>query len=255
MAEPHDLTALEQAAAITRGELSSRELVAHHLERVAALGDTVGAFVTVTAQAALAAADAADTVPPVDRGPLHGVPTAVKDLTLTAGVRTTFGSAAFADFVPPVDADVVRFMKAAGLISLGKTTTSELGCSLYSEGLVAPPARNPWDLAYTAGGSSGGAAAAVAAGLVPVAQGSDGGGSLRIPASMCGLVGYKPSRGLVSGGPLGFGAYGLPTNGPIGRTVADVAALLDVLAHPVAGEPYLPPAQPAGGWLGVARAA
>ncbi|MFI7573808.1 amidase [Micromonospora sp. NPDC049497] len=255
MAEPHDLTALEQAAAIRRGELSSRELVAHHLERVAALGDTVGAFVTVTAQAALAAADAADTVPPVDRGPLHGVPTAVKDLTLTAGVRTTFGSAAFADFVPPVDADVVRFMKAAGLISLGKTTTSELGCSLYSEGLVAPPARNPWDLAYTAGGSSGGAAAAVAAGLVPVAQGSDGGGSLRIPASMCGLVGYKPSRGLVSGGPLGFGAYGLPTNGPIGRTVADVAALLDVLSHPVAGEPYLPPAQPAGGWLGVARAA
>ena len=193
---------------------------------------------------------------PVDeRGPLHGVPTAIKDLTLTAGVRTTFGSAAFAAFVPPVDADVVRFMAAAGLVSLGKTTTSELGCSLYSEGLVAPPARNPWGLAYTAGGSSGGAAAAVAAGLVPVAQGSDGGGSLRIPASLCGLVGYKPSRGLVSGGPLGFGAFGLPTNGPLGRTVTDVAALLDVLARPVPGEPYLPPAAPAGGYLGAARAA
>ncbi|MGC5020628.1 amidase [Micromonospora sp. DT47] len=255
MAEPHDLTALEQAAAIARSELSSVELVAHHLDRVDALGDALGAFVTVTAERALAAARAADAVPADQRGPLHGVPTAIKDLTLTAGVRTTFGSAAFADFVPPVDADVVRLMTAAGLVSLGKTTTSELGCSLYSEGLVAPPARNPWDLAYTAGGSSGGAAAAVAGGLVPVAQGSDGGGSLRIPASLCGLVGYKPSRGLVSGGPLGFGAFGLPTNGPIGRTVADVAALLDVLAEPVPGEPYLPPPRPEGGHLGAARRA
>ncbi|MCZ7435864.1 amidase [Micromonospora sp. WMMC241] len=255
MAEPHDLTALEQAAAIRRGELSSLEMVDHHLRRVDALGDTVGAFVTVTAERARAAARAADAVPVADRGPLHGVPTAIKDLTLTAGVRTTFGSAAFADFVPPVDADVVRFLTEAGLVSLGKTTTSELGCSLYSEGRVAPPARNPWNLAYTAGGSSGGAAAAVATGLVPVAQGSDGGGSLRIPAALCGLVGHKPSRGLVSGGPLGFGAFGLPTNGPIGRTVADVAALLDVLARPVPGEPYLPPAAPTGGHLGAARAA
>ncbi|MEU1845842.1 amidase [Micromonospora sediminicola] len=254
MAEPHDLTALEQAAAIRRGELSSLELVDHHLRRVDALADTVGAFVTVTAERARAAARAADAAPADARGPLHGVPTAIKDLTLTAGVRTTFGSAAFAEFVPPVDADVVRFLTAGGLVSLGKTTTSELGCSLYSEGRVAPPARNPWNLAYTAGGSSGGAAAAVAAGLAPVAQGSDGGGSLRIPAALCGLVGYKPSRGLVSGGPLGFGAFGLPTNGPLGRTVTDVAALLDVLAQPVPGEPYLPPAAPAGGYLGVARA-
>lgn len=255
MTEPHDLTALEQAAAIAAGEWTSRALVEHHLNRVVSLGDTVGAFVTVTADAALAAADAADAVPVSARGPLHGVPTAIKDLTLTAGVRTTFGSAAFADFVPPVDADVVRFIRTAGLVSLGKTTTSELGCSLYSEGLVAPPARNPWNLAYTAGGSSGGAAAAVAAGLLPVAQGSDGGGSLRIPASMCGLVGYKPGRGVVSGGPVGFGAYGLPTSGPIGRTVADVAALLDVLSQPVPGEPYLAPPPPAGGWLAAARGA
>ncbi|MFR9779424.1 amidase [Micromonospora sp. MS34] len=253
MAEPHDLTALKQADAIRRGELSSLELVEHHLRRVDALGDTVGAFVTVTPERAREAARAADAVPTDQRGPLHGVPTAIKDLTLTAGVRTTFGSAAFAEFVPPIDADVVRFMAEAGLVSLGKTTTSELGCSLYSEGRVAPPARNPWDLAYTAGGSSGGAAAAVAAGLVPVAQGSDGGGSLRIPAALCGLVGYKPSRGLVSGGPLGFGAFGLPTNGPLGRTVADVAALLDVMARPVPGEPYLPPAAPADGYLAAAR--
>ncbi|MEU8219454.1 amidase [Micromonospora taraxaci] len=255
MAEPHDLTALEQAAAIAHGELTSVELVEHCLGRVAALGDTVGAFVTVTEDLARQAARAADAAPTDARGPLHGVPTAIKDLTLTAGVRTTFGSAAFLDFVPPVDADVVRFIKAAGLVSLGKTTTSELGCSLYSEGRVAPPARNPWQLAYTAGGSSGGAAAAVAAGLVPVAQGSDGGGSLRIPASLCGLVGYKPSRGLVSGGPVGSGAFGLPTGGPLGRTVTDVAALLDVMAVPVPGEPYLSPAAPPEGYLGVARRA
>ncbi|MFF5055873.1 amidase [Micromonospora sp. NPDC000663] len=255
MAEPHDLTALEQAAAIARGELTSADLVEYSLSRVAALGDTVGAFVTVTPDLAREAARAADAVPVGERGPLHGVPTAIKDLTLTAGVRTTFGSAAFADFVPPVDADVVRFIKAAGLVSLGKTTTSELGCSLYSEGRVAPPARNPWQLAYTAGGSSGGAAAAIAAGLVPVAQGSDGGGSLRIPASLCGLVGYKPSRGLVSGGPVGSGAFGLPTSGPLGRTVADVAALLDVMAVPVPGEPYLSPPAPPDGFLAAARRA
>ncbi|MGW1448600.1 amidase family protein, partial [Micromonospora sp. NPDC002411] len=143
MAEPHDLTALEQAAAVARGELSSVELVEHHLRRVTALGDTVGAFVTVTPDLAREAARAADAAPTDARGPLHGVPTAIKDLTLTAGVRTTFGSAAFLDFVPPVDADVVRFIKAAGLVSLGKTTTSELGCSLYSEGRVAPSRKTP----------------------------------------------------------------------------------------------------------------
>lgn len=255
MPQLHDLTVLEQAAAIRKGELTSVELVDHYLTRIETLADTVGAFVTVTAEQARAAARAADATPSQRRGPLHGVPTAIKDLTLTAGVRTTFGSAAFIDFVPTVDADVVRLLKDAGMISLGKTTTSELGCSCYSEGRVAPPARNPWHTAYTAGGSSGGAAAAVAAGLVPVAQGSDGGGSLRIPASICGLIGYKPSRGLVSGGPLGFGAFGLPTNGPIGRTVADVAAVLDAMSVPVPGEPYPAPPRPAGGFLEAARRA
>nr|MDT0659044.1 amidase [Micromonospora sp. DSM 115978] len=253
--DPHDLTALEQAAAIARGELSSAELVEHYLTRVEAYDATVGAFVTVTADLARAQAAGADATPPAGRGTLHGVPTAIKDLTLTEGVRTTFGSAAFADYVPPVDADVVRALRAAGMISLGKTTTSELGISLYSEGLVAPPARNPWHLAYTAGGSSGGAAAAVAAGLVPVAQGSDGGGSVRIPAALCGLVGYKPSRGVVSGGPLGFGGFGLPTHGPIGRTVTDVAALLDAMAGRVPGEPFLGPPPPADGYLATARRA
>lgn len=269
MSEPHELTALAQGEAIAAGELSAAELAAHYLARIEAYGATVGAFVTVTGEQAMAQARWLDEARSRAAGggsttsgsaggphrPLAGVPTAIKDLTLTAGVRTTFGSAAFANFVPPVDADVVRLMRDAGLVSLGKTTTSELGCSLYSEGAVAPPARNPWGLDFTAGGSSGGAAAAVAAGLVPVAQGSDGGGSLRIPAAICGVIGYKPSRGLVSGGPLGFGGFGLPTSGPIGRTVTDVAALLDVLAVPVPGEPFLAPTTPDGGYLGAARAA
>ena len=250
MAELHDLTALEQADALRRGEVSSPELVDHYLTRIAIYGDDLGAFVTVTDGAARAAAAA---VQPRSKEPLAGVPIAIKDLTLTAGVRTTFGSAAFADFVPPMDADVVVHMRDAGLISLGKTTTSEFGISLYSESEVAPPARNPWQTESTAGGSSGGAAAAVAAGLVPFAQGNDGGGSLRIPASICGLVGYKPSRGLVSGGPLGAGGLGLPSNGPIARTVADAAALLDVLARPAAGEPYPSPPHAPGAFLEAAR--
>jgi amidase len=249
----HDLTALEQAHAIRRGELSSAELVEHYLTRIDAYGEVVGAFVTVTAERAREQAKAADDAPPGERGPLHGVPIAIKDLVMTAGVRTTLGSAAFADHVPPLDADVVALLRAAGTVSLGKTTTSEMGISLYSEGRVAPPARNPWGLDYTAGGSSGGSAAAVAAGLAPFAVGTDGGGSVRIPAALCGLVGYKPSRGVVSGGPVGFGAFGLPTAGPLARTVADAAAMLDAIGVPVPGEPYAAPAAPDGGYLAAAR--
>jgi amidase len=259
MPELHDLTALEQAAALRRREVSAVELVQHYLTRIEAYQQRVGAFVTVTADAALAAAATADAAiaagEPAGQLPaLLGVPTAIKDLTLTAGVRTTFGSAAFADFVPPVDSDVVALLRAAGTISLGKTNTPEFGTSLYTESQVAPPARNPWDPYYSAGGSSGGSAAAVAAGLVPFAQGSDGGGSIRIPAAICGLVGFKPSRGVVSGGPTGFGAFGLPTHGPIARTVADAAAMLDAMAVPMPGEPYLAPPAPAGGYLAAAIA-
>jgi amidase len=248
----HELTALEQAVALRRGEVSAAELIEHYLARIGAAGDAVGAFVTVTEDSARRQAAAADEALR-DGGEglpaLYGVPTAVKDLTLTAGVRTTFGSAAFEDFVPAVDADVVRLLREAGTISLGKTTTSEFGISLHAEGRVAPPARNPWAPEYTAGGSSGGAAAAVAAGLVPVAHGNDGGGSVRIPASICGLVGFKPSRGLVSTGPLGSGSFGLPTHGAIGRSVADVAALLDAMCVPQLGEPHPVPARPDGGYL------
>ena len=237
MTQLHDLTALEQGTAVRRREVSPVELVEHYLDRVARLSDEVGAFVTVTGdlahhQARLAEARAGEG------GPLFGVPTAVKDLNLTAGVRTTFGSAAMADFVPDVSDEVVLRLEAAGTISLGKTNTPEFGTPCYTEPDVAPPARTPWDLTRMAGGSSGGAGAAVAAGLVPLAHGSDGGGSIRIPASCCGLVGFKPSRGRISGGPMYGDPVGLGTSGPLSRTVRDAAALLDVMAGPAVGDPF-----------------
>ncbi|WP_182526131.1 amidase [Nocardioides dongkuii] len=240
MSDLHDLTALEQGALVRRREVSPLELVDHYLERADRL-DTVGAFVTLTPDLARARAAALADVPE-DAGPLHGVPTAVKDLNLTAGVRTTFGSAAFADFVPEVSDGVVLALEAAGTVSLGKTSTPEVGSPCYTEPEGLPPAVTPWDRTRMAGGSSGGAAAAVAAGLVPFAQGSDGGGSIRIPASCCGLVGLKPTRGRISGFPMHGDPVGLATAGPIARTVRDAAAMLDVLAGRRVGDPsWAPP--------------
>jgi amidase len=173
---------------------------------------------------------------------LYGVPTAIKDLNATAGVRTEFGSATMAGFVPEVSDEVVLRIEAAGMVSLGKTTTPEFGSPCYTEPDNAPPARTPWDLDRMAGGSSGGAGAAVAAGLVPAAQGSDGGGSIRIPASCCGLFGLKPTRGRISGGPMYGDPVGLSTAGALARTVRDAAALLDVMAGPAIGDPtWAPP--------------
>lgn len=236
----HDLTALEQGELVRRREVSPAELVDHYLERADRL-DSVGAFVTLTPDLARARA-AALAERPAGAGPLYGVPTAVKDLTLTAGVPTTFGSAAFADFVPEVSDGVVTSLEAAGLVSLGKTSTPEFGSPCYTEPEGRPAAVTPWDRTRMAGGSSGGAAAAVAAGLVPVAQGSDGGGSIRIPASCCGLVGLKPSRGRISGAPMYGDPVGLATAGPIARTVRDAAAGLDVLAGRRVGDPAWAPA-------------
>lgn len=251
MAELHDLTALEQGAAVRRREVSPVELVDHYLARIERLSDDVGAFVTVTGELARRQALLAESRAG-EGGPLFGVPTAVKDLNLTAGVRTTFGSAVFADFVPDVSDEVVARLEAAGTISLGKTSTPELGTPCYTEPDVAPPSRTPWDLERMAGGSSGGAGAAVAAGLVPVAHGSDGGGSIRIPASCCGLVGLKPSRGRISGAPVYGDPVGLGTSGPLARTVRDAAALLDVMAGPAVGDPTwaapLPDGQTFLGW-------
>jgi amidase len=251
-AGPHELSGLEQAAAIRRGDLSAAELTEHYLARVDRLADEVGAFVTVTADEARAAAkDADDRLRRADDAstlpPLLGVPTAVKDLNLTAGVRTTLGSAAFARYVPDVSDEVVLRLRRAGLVSLGKTNTPEFGTPCYTEPDVAPPARTPYDLTRSAGGSSGGAGAAVAAGLVPWAQGSDGGGSIRIPASVCGLVGLKPSRARISPAPVYGDLVGLGTADPLTRTVRDAAALLDVLAGPAVGDPTPAPAPPPDG--------
>ena len=243
MADLHDLTALEQGAAVRAGEVSPTELVDHYLQRVDRLSDSVGAFVTVTGAQARAQARLADAGVGDTSSPLYGVPTAFKDLTMTAGVITEFGSATMAGHVPEVSDEVVLRIEAAGMVSLGKTSTPEFGSPCYTEPDNAPPARTPWDLERMAGGSSGGAAAAVAAGLVPVAQGSDGGGSIRIPASCCGLVGLKPSRGRVSGGPMYGDPVGLSTAGPLARTVRDAAAMLDVMAGPAVGDPaWAPPA-------------
>ncbi|MCW2766311.1 MAG: Amidase [Nocardioides sp.] len=236
MSELHDLTALEQGELVRRREVSSLELTGHYLERADRL-DSVGAFVTLTPERARARAASLE---PGD-SPLHGVPTAIKDLNMTAGVRTTFGSAVFADFVPDVSDGVTLSIEAAGMVSIGKTNTPEFGSPCYTEPDVAPPAVTPWDRTRTAGGSSGGAAAAVAAGLVPVAQGSDGGGSIRIPASCCGLVGLKPTRGRISGHPMYGDPVGLAITGSIGRTVRDSAALLDVLAGRRPGDPFWAP--------------
>jgi amidase len=237
MAELHDLTALEQGELVRRREVSPLELTEYYLERADRL-DSVGAFVTLTPDRAR---ERAMTLEP-SASPLFGVPTAIKDLNATAGVRTTFGSAAFADFVPDVSDGVTLSIEAAGMVSLGKTNTPEFGSPCYTEPDVAPPAVTPWDRSRTAGGSSGGAAAAVAAGLVPVAQGSDGGGSIRIPASCCGLVGLKPTRGRISGHPVYGDPVGLSTAGSIARTVRDAAAMLDVLAGRRVGDPsWAPP--------------
>ena len=255
MTQLHDLTALEQAAAVRSREVSPTELVAHALRRVEALDAGLGAFLTVTPERALAAARRAERRlrEGGDLPPLLGVPTAVKDLNNTAGVRTTFGSSVLADNVPTVDDAVVTRLAEAGTISIGKTNTPEFGFPCYTDNALVGPARCPWDPGRLAGGSSGGAAVAVAAGMLPVAQGSDGGGSIRIPASVNGLVGLKPARGRVSNAPLGSDVTGLGTNGPLARTVRDAAALLDAMAGPVTGDPaWAPPLPPGETFLGAA---
>jgi amidase len=248
MAALHDLSALEQAATVRRREVSPSELVEHYLERIATWSDAVGAYVTVTADLARTqAAEAERMLREVDDlPPLLGVPIAIKDLTDVAGIRCTLGSAAFADRVATVDAHVVALLRKAGTVILGKSNAAEFGTPCYTEPDVAPPARTPWDLSRSAGGSSGGAGAAVAAGLAPFAQGNDGGGSVRIPASVCGLVGLKVSRGRVSNGPVSGDVSGLAWHGPLTRTVRDAAAWLDATAVPMPGDPHWAPPLPVG---------
>jgi amidase len=234
MGDLHDLSMLDQAAAVRNRSVSTVELVNHYLERIDRLNDDVGAFVYLDADRAREGARAAEraVVDGAELGPLHGVPTGIKDLYMTADMPTSFGTGAFPPMELGLDDSFVTKLRAAGTISLGKTATPEFGAPCYTEPEGHPPARTPWDLSRSAGGSSGGAGAAVAAGLLPAAPGSDGGGSVRIPASVNGLVGIKTSRGRVSVAPGNPDISGLAVHGPLARSVRDAAALLDVMAGP-----------------------
>jgi amidase len=234
MFELHHLSAQEQWEWLQRGDITPVELAEHYLARIERLNGDLGAFATVTADRALERA-AQLQKEPGRASPLWGLPIGDKDLSRRAGVRTTFGSRLFENFVPDESDEIVEVIDRAGAVSLGKTNAPEFGLPSYTESLVAPPARTPWNTAFGAGGSSGGAAVAVAAGLLPVAPGSDGGGSIRIPAAATGLVGLKPSRGLVPSGSGLASLGGLVTTGPLARTVADAAMLLDAL---VGGSDY-----------------
>jgi amidase len=259
MTQIHDLTVLELAAAVRRRELSPTEITGHYLDRIERLNAEVGAFYTVTAdlardQASQAEKALAGARDPGGLPPLAGVPIPIKDLNMVAGVRQTLGSLAFSGNVPAEDDHVTAALRAAGAVITGKTATPEFGLPCYTETAIGPPARTPWDLSRSAGGSSGGAGAAVAAGLAPAAQGSDGGGSIRIPASVCGLFGLKPTRGRISHAPLVPDITGLSTDGPLAHTVADAALLLDVMTGNRPGDMYTQPPLPAGEtFLGYAR--
>src|SRR3954454_12159615 len=251
MTQLHDLTLLEQADAVRRREVSPVDLVDHYLARIEHPNDDVGAFVFVAPDQARAAAKDAESA--LSSGqelpPLHGVPIAIKDLYLTADMPTSFGSGAFAPVELGIDEAFVTNLKRVGTISLGKTATPEFGAPCYTEPEGHPPARTPWDLSRSAGGSSGGAGTAGASGLLPAAPGSDGGGSIRIPSSVNGLFGIKTSRGRVSTAPLSAEISGLSVHGPLARTVRDAAALLDAMAGPTSMDWIWQPAPTTGSFL------
>lgn len=235
--------AVTLARLVSERRVSPVELVELFLQRIERFDGALNSIVTLDAEGALRAARAALASAGGDQAPpFAGVPIAVKDLHLTEGLRTTFGTRSLAGFVPDFDEEHVARIRRAGFIVVGKTNVPELGTLPFTESELLGPCRSPWDLARTPGGSSGGAAAALAAGLVPVAHGSDGAGSIRIPASNCGLVGLKPARGRVSNAPL-FGdlAGGLTTAGALARHVVDAAGLLDAMRGYAAGDPHWAP--------------
>jgi amidase len=231
-----------QARMLAAGQLSAVELLDRSLDRIAATQDTLNAFRVVRAGAARAEAALADgRLRRGERLALLGVPIAVKDDVDVAGEPTSFGCAG--DFAPKhVDSEMVRRLRAAGAVIVGKTNTPEIGLYPFTEGPAFGATRNPWSLDHTPGGSSGGSAAAVAAGIVPAAVGSDGAGSVRIPASWCHLVGVKPQRGRISTWPDRESFNGLTCIGPLTRTVADAALMLDVLSGNHPGDLHAPPA-------------
>lgn len=250
MTRIHDLSLQRLAESIRGRELSPLEVAEHYLARIRRLDQRYGSYVSVLEESALKQArnaekrilsDTPDSLPA-----LLGVPLPIKDLGTVAGAPVTFGSRLYTDLVASTDSAVVARLREAGVVFLGKTNTPEFGSTCYTENVIAPPTRNPWDTRLSPGGSSGGAAAAVAAGLAPAAQGSDGGGSIRIPASACGLFGLKPSRGRISAGPDRSDLFGLSTAGPLTRTVLDAALLLDVMTMSAPGDAYSVPPLPAG---------
>ena len=237
--------ATELAALIRKREVSPVEIVDAVLDRLEQVNPAINAFVTVTAeQARESAKRAAEQVmhtPVEELAPLHGLPITVKDLTDTAGVRTTYGHPAFAEHVPDTDGIAWSRLKSAGAILIGKTTSPEFGLTGVCESKLTGITRNPWDPDRTSGGSSGGAAASLAAGIGPLAWGSDGGGSIRVPAACCGVVGLKASSGRI---PFSTGEFplGVDVEGPLTRTVADAALLLSVTAGPHLSDPISLPA-------------
>ena len=236
------MTIVETGTALRSGKLSVRELIDDTLQRTALANERLNLFITITEADARARAEKLDNdlARGVDHGPLHGIPTAYKDNIFTRGVRTTIGSKIFADFVPDIDAEIVSQLNTAGSIVIGKTGLHELAYGVTSNNPHFGPVRNPWNPERIPGGSSGGSAGAVAAGLVPLAIGTDTGGSVRIPASFCGVVGLKPTfervsrRGVM---PLGLT---LDHVGPLAGTVRDVALGFSLMA--THGSSYIPPA-------------
>ncbi len=235
--------ALEQAKLIRDRQISPLELTELYLSRIEQYDTQLGSFFYVAAETAIADArqktqQLARTSNKQEFPPFFGVPIGIKDLKSVAGMPLSYGIKALKDNISHYDDGVVTKIKQAGFIILGKTATSELGSLPYTEALGFPPTRNPWNVNYTPGGSSGGSSSAVAAGLCPIALGGDAGGSIRGPAFCCGLVGMKPSRGRVSNAPVGDRQSGIGTHGMLARTVADAAAFLDIISGYITGDPY-----------------
>ena len=228
------MTALELTEAISGGEISPVDVLDAVMEQVKRYNPELNAIVTLTGESAIESAKKAEKMVRKGEklGPLLGVPVTLKDLVFTKGVRTTFGSKLYENFVPDEDAVLVERLKKAGAVIIGKTNVPEFGLIPVTDNLIFGPTRNPWDKSKTSGGSSGGAATAVAAGMGPLASGSDGGGSIRIPSSLCGVYGFKPSFGRVPSYPRLPGWETMDCPGPIARTVSDAALMLDVIAGP-----------------------
>ncbi|MFC9946655.1 amidase [Streptomyces pratensis] len=247
---PVFLPASELRDRIRNKELSALDVTEAVLDHLETVNPLINAVVAVRAEGALADARAADALPPEERGPLHGIPFTVKDANESAQLPTAYGSLPFADYRPGFDSEVVARLRRAGGILVGSTNMPEFGLRITTDNRAFPATRNPWNTEHGPTGSSGGAAAAVAAGIGPLALAADGAGSVRAPASACGIVGLKPTRGRVPWAPASQEQWaGYVVNGPMARTVGDAALMLDAMAGPAVGEPY-GLSQPSGSFLG-----